>query len=65
MNESIMLTVESIMLTEVCQKENGILYILFYIYHLYMYIIYNIIYIWKLKNNTNECRYKTETDLQT
>ena len=28
-------------------------------------ILYDIIYMWNLKNDTNELIYKTETDLQT
>ena len=37
---------ENIMLSETCQRQ----------------ILYVITYMWNLKNNTNECIYKTETD---
>ena len=40
---------ENIMLSETCQRQ----------------ILYVITYMWNLKNNTNECIYKTETDSQT
>ena len=46
---AIWIDIEIIMLSEVSQRQ----------------ILYDIVYMWNLKNDTNELTYKTEIDLQT